>query len=100
MGEDLKAELGIFIENMQAARRLFAMLADEVRVLQEPLKMRAHLLAALRSGIAGEDGTTIRNELVELISHCGYSLKIAPRSVIGAFSRIVTAGASPLGEPI
>ena len=54
MGEDLKTELGVLVEHVQAARRLFAMLADKVRILQEPFEVHAHFFAALRSGIAGE----------------------------------------------
>src|ERR1700675_841124 len=60
MGEDLKAEFGILIKDVQAARRILAaMLADEVRILQEPLELRAHLLAAILSRIVGVDGMAI-----------------------------------------
>src|ERR1700688_4070250 len=70
MSEDLKAEFGILIKDGQAARRsLAAMLADEVRILQEPLELRAYLLAAFRSGTAGQVGTAIRYDLSQLKAH-------------------------------
>ena len=71
--QDLKTELRVFIQHMQSARRLFAMLTDEFRVLQELFEVRADLFAAARSRITRQDGTTIRDELVELISHCLHS---------------------------
>ena len=74
MGENLKAEFGVLVKHVQSARRvLAAMLADEVRILQQPLEMRAHLFAAFRAGVARQDGTAIRYELIELVSHRGHS---------------------------
>jgi hypothetical protein len=45
------------------------MLADKGGILQELLKAAAHLLAALWAGVVRQDGTAIRYELIELISH-------------------------------
>src|SRR5580658_11380917 len=82
VGEDLETELRVLVEHMQAARRVLAMLADEVRVLQQLLEPRAHLFAAIGAGIARKNGTAIRYELIELIGH-----GVSPGRMISAHFR-------------
>src|SRR6516164_6459641 len=70
MGEDLKAELGILVKQLEPARRLCAAIRlDEVRIREEALELRANLLPSARPGIALEDGTAIGNELIEIVRH-------------------------------
>src|SRR6202166_2808864 len=69
VGEDLETELRVLVEHMQAARRVLAMLADKVRILQQVLELRADFLAPVGAGIARKDGTAVRYELIELIGH-------------------------------
>jgi hypothetical protein len=49
MGENLKTEAGVLIEHVQPARRLFAVPADEIWILQQVFEPVAHLFAACRT---------------------------------------------------
>jgi hypothetical protein len=71
--ENLEAELGVLVKNMQSARRLLAVSVDEVRILQEPFELAAHLFPAFWTGIALQDGAAIGDELVEFVSHRNHS---------------------------
>src|SRR5580704_1308284 len=69
VGENLEAELRVLVEHMQAARRVLAMLADKIRILQQMLELGADFLAPAGAGIARKDRTAVRYELIELIGH-------------------------------
>src|SRR5580704_15752874 len=91
--QNLEAEVLILVKQMQAARRILAMLLHEVLVLQQVLELGAHFLAAAGARIARQDGMAVRYELIELISHGGLpagSLRLV------SVSRIRAAGASSL----
>jgi len=46
-----------------------AVFLDEVLVREQALERNAHLFPAIRPGIAREDGTAIRDELIEVVRH-------------------------------
>src|SRR6516165_6419724 len=73
VSEDLKAEFGVLVKNMQSALRVLAMPTHKVGILQQKFEPPAHLFAARWARVAREDGPAIRDELVELISHRHYS---------------------------
>src|SRR5215470_7949155 len=71
VGEHLESEIGVLVEQLQAARHaLAAVFFDERLVRQQMLELDAYLLAAIGPGVAREDGTTIRDELIEVVRHC------------------------------
>src|ERR1700683_3226732 len=70
VGEDLEAEFWILVEDMKSTWRLFAMLADKIRIAKQGFKLGADLLAAFRSRVALQDCAAIGDKLVELIGHC------------------------------
>src|SRR5215831_2257053 len=68
--EDLKAEIRILVEHLQAAWHLVAAIfLDEVSVRKQLLEFETHLLPTLGSAIALENGAAIRNELIEIVGH-------------------------------
>jgi hypothetical protein len=73
MGENLKTEAGVLIEHVQPARRLFAVPADEIRILQQVFEPVAHLFAACRTWISLQDRTAIGDELIEFVCHGHHS---------------------------
>src|SRR5690242_11631092 len=76
MCEDLEAELRILIEDLEAARHLFAAtLLHEALVRKQALQARAHFLTPGRPRIALEDRAAVGHELIEIISHVGTSLR-------------------------
>ena len=70
VGEDLEAEVGVLVEHLEPLRCVVAAMAfDELAVGQQALEAHAHLLAAVRAGIALQRGAAIRDELVEVVRH-------------------------------
>ena len=73
VSEHLETKLRVLIKDVQAARRLFAMPAHKVGILQQAFELGAHLFAAFWARIASEDEPAIGNKLVECVSHCNHS---------------------------
>src|SRR5271166_2941858 len=86
MGEDLKPELGILVEQLEPARHAFAAIfLDEILVGKQSLEPRAHLLPAAWPGIALEDEAAIGDELIEIIGH-----SVSSRNLFRPASRIAS----------
>src|SRR5215831_16524671 len=93
MGKDLKAEFGILVEHLEPARHLLPAIGfDEVAVAEELLELQTHLLAAVASAIALENGAAIRHELIEVVGH-----GCLPGHVVALASRIGPASARAIG---
>src|SRR5262249_36338270 len=43
---------------------------DEVAIREQLLEFEANLFPALGAAVAGENGTAIRHELIEVVEHC------------------------------
>src|SRR5215470_12832844 len=88
MREHLESQIGILVKQLQSARHaLAAVFFHERLVRKEMLQFEAHLLPALRSGIAREDSTAVRDELIEVVRHhCPPWTNMLRASLIGAQS--------------
>src|SRR5436309_14537202 len=72
VGQDLKPELGVFVQYLEPTRHLgAAIFFDELLLRKQPLQPRADLLASSRSRITLENGTAIGHELIESVGHGG-----------------------------
>src|SRR5215510_4486723 len=70
MGEDLEAELRVFVQHLQAARYVVAAIfLDEILVGEQTFEILADQFAPGRAGIARKGRTAIGDELVEVIGH-------------------------------
>src|SRR5262249_13498881 len=89
-------EAGVLIEHVQPARRILAMQADEIRILQQAFEPAAHLFAASRTWIALQDRAAVGDELVEFVCHGHHS----SRSLTPSLSRIHAPRASLFGASL
>ena len=70
MGQDLKAEFGVFIKQIGADAGVRAAIGgDEVVVHQQVMQFCSHRIASRRAGVSLEDATAVGGEFIERISH-------------------------------
>jgi len=70
VSEDLEAELGVVVQDVQSLRRAIGTVrGDEVLVLQEALQQPPDLLAPRGARVAAERGAAIVDESIQVVGH-------------------------------
>src|SRR5262245_33735067 len=73
VGEDAEPQIGVLVEDLPLGHVVADVALDEALVRQHLLDESADLLPPFGSGLRGEDATTRRRELLEILAHALFS---------------------------